>query len=124
MNQIAVYRVQAADGRGPWRPGWSHTWIEGDAPADRLTETVMDLVPIEALRSLPRSMAYGCGCRTLDALMRWFTAREREVLAQCGFYPVRLLADTVIAESQWQLLVGRRKPFTDGATRLRWPVTR
>ena len=46
-------RVQAEDGRGPWRPGWSHTWIDADAPADRLTETVMDLMPVTAIRALP-----------------------------------------------------------------------
>ena len=60
---VTVYRVQAADGRGPWRPGWSHTWIEADAPADRLTETVMDLAPFEVLQALPVDMVWGSACR-------------------------------------------------------------
>ena len=117
---VVTYRVQSADGRGPWRPGWSHTWIDGDAPADRLVETVMDLLPIEQLRSLPQTMAYGCGCRTLDALLRWFTPNEQARLQEHGFYPVRLNADVVVVESAWQMLVGRRRPFTEGVTRLRW----
>jgi hypothetical protein len=117
---MTVVRVQAADGRGPWRPGFSHTWIDGDAPADRLSETLMDLVPLDVLYALPGHMTYGSACRNYDALMCWFTPCERERLASLGFYPVRLNVDVVLAESKWQLVVGRRRPFADGATRLRW----
>jgi hypothetical protein len=120
MSRIVAYRVQAADGRGPWRPGWSHTWIDGDAPEGRLSETVMDLMPVDRLRDLPSTMVYGCGCRSLEALMQWFTRREMFRLGQLGFYPVRLNADVVLAESAWQMLIGRRRPFADGASRLRW----
>lgn len=120
MTAVIAYRVQAEDGRGPWRPGWSQTWIDADAPPDRLTETIMDLVPIHQLRRLPRTMVWGCACRSLDSLMRWFTPRERDTLEAAGFYPVRLHADVVLAESPWQMLIGRTRPFTDGATRLRW----
>jgi hypothetical protein len=117
---VIVYRVQAADGRGPWRPGFSQRWIDGDAPADRLTETVMDLVPLPLLQRLPPEFMWGSACRSLNALMQWFTPRERAALRALGFHPVRLTADVLLAESAWQLLVGRRRPFADGATRLRW----
>lgn len=119
---MTVYRVQAADGRGPWRPGWSHIWIDGDAPEGRLSETVMDLMPIEQIRALPDEFHYGCACRTLPALMEWFTVIERQRLQAYGFHPVQLQADIVVAESAWQLLIGRRRAFADGATRLRWQV--
>ena len=117
----AVYRVQAADGRGPWRPGWSQQWIDADAPVGRLSETVMDLLPIATLRALPPTMHYGCGCRSLEALLHWFTPLEQERLSRFGFYPVRLHADAVLAESEWQMFVGRSRPFSDGATRLSFP---
>jgi hypothetical protein len=117
---LYVVRVQAADGRGPWRPGWSHNWVDGDAPAGRLTETLMDLMPVEELRALPRSLHYASACRTLDALLEWFTPVERERLERFQYYPVRLCVDAVLAESAWQMFVGRRRPFADGATRLRW----
>jgi hypothetical protein len=119
---LPVYRVQAADGRGPWRPGFSQTWIDADAPSGRLVETVFDLVPYAVLRSLPSDMAWGSACRTLGDLMQWFTPRERRTLAALGYYPVRLNADLLLARSDWQLFVGRRRPFNDGATRLRWPL--
>jgi hypothetical protein len=118
---IVAFRVQAADGRGPWRPGFSHRWIDEEAPVGRLTETVMDLMPIHELRSLPSSMVYGSACRTLPALLDWFTPVERDRLAHLGFHPVRLNADIVLAESRWQMLIGRTRPFHDGATRLQWP---
>ena len=117
---IVAYRVQAADGRGPWRPGFSLTWIDGDAPADRLVETVMDLVPADVLMNLPPGMMYGSACRSVDALMSWFTRRERERLKALGFHPVKLTADVVLAESAWQMVIGRRRQFYDGASRLRW----
>jgi hypothetical protein len=118
---LVVFRVQAADGRGPWRPGWSQVWIDGEAPAGRLTETVMDLMPVHELLRLPPSMMYGSACRTLPALLEWFTPRECQRLMRLGFHPVRLNADVVLAESRWQILIGRYRPFHDGATRLRWP---
>ncbi len=117
---VVVYRVQAADGRGPWRPGWSQNWIDEDGPIDRLAETIMDLMPMERLHALPPTMMYGCGCRSLDALMKWFTPVERSRLKAYRFYPVRVNADVVLVESEWQILVGRKRPFSEGATRLTW----
>lgn len=118
----AVYRVQASDGRGPWRPGFSLRWIDAEAPVGRLSETIMDLMPISELRSLPDDMNYGCACRSLQALCDWFTPIEITRLSALGFYPVRLNVDRIIVESQWQVLVGRVRPFSDGASRLKWPA--
>lgn len=115
-----VYRAQAADGRGPWRPGWSRQWIDVDAPADRLVESLSDLLTIEQLRSLPPGMHYGCACRSLEALLAWFTPVERLRLKGFGYSPVRLNVDQVLAESPLQLVVGRVRPFMDGATRVNW----
>ena len=121
LASIVAYRVQDATGRGPWRPGFSHIWIDAAAPAGRLVETIFDLLPAPALRALPGTMVYGCACRSRDALMEWFTPIERRRLEVGGFHPVRLNADCVLAESATQMLIGRRRPFTEGATRLRWP---
>lgn len=118
---VIAYRVQGADGRGPWRPGFSHMWIEDDAPAGRLQETIMDLLPIERLRSLPVGFHYGCACRTLSSLLEWFTPIEMVRLSAHGFYPVRLNVDRVVVESQFQMLIARSRAFVDGVTRLSWP---
>lgn len=120
---MTVFRIQDRDGRGPWRPGLSLQWVDADAPAGRLVETVFDLIPLSLLRTLVRdtSLHYGCACRTLAELMAWLTPVERARLAILGFHPVQLRVDLVIAESPWQLVVGRVRPFADGATRRAWP---
>lgn len=120
-GRMMVYRVQCEDGRGPWRPGFSRHWIDGDAPEGRLSETVMDLIPVEEILALPMSHHYGCGCRSLPDLMLWFTPLERYRLKVLGFYPVRILADHVVRESEWQVFFARQRPLWDGATRLSWP---
>lgn len=119
---MKVYRVQAGDGRGPWRPGFSHVWIDDDAPSGHLTETVMDLLPVAVLRSLPTTHAYGCGCRSLEQLCEWFTPVERDRLSRLGFSPVVMHVDEVLAESDRQVFFARQRPLTDGVTRLNWPT--
>ena len=116
-----VFRVQDAEGRGPWRPGFSTTWIEADAPVGRLTETLMDLVPPNTLRSLPRDRSYGCGCRSYASLMAWFTASEIRTLAALGYKVVELNIDGVLAESDSQVVFERFRPLTEGVTIRRWP---
>lgn len=121
MMRVQVVRVQDAEGRGPWRAGFSQRWIDDDAPVGRLTETVMDLVPVERLRALPPDLAYGCGCRTVAGLVAWFTPKERATLARFGFHIVAMQVDVVLAESPWQIVFGRRLPLAVGASRRRWP---
>lgn len=117
---ITIYRVQDRSGRGPWRPGFSSIWIEGDADAGHLTETIFDLVPLDTLRRLPRSHVYGCGCRSLPTLLEWFTPAERIRLDVFGFVPVRMTVDLVLAESAKQLFFARCRPLANGARRLSW----
>lgn len=117
---MIAYRVQDAAGRGPWRPGFSQRWIDADAPEGRLSETVMDLISVDAMRALPATHHYAVACRTLADLGAWFTPTERRRLAAFGFWPVQVRADVVIAESRWQMLIGRVRPFAEGATRRSW----
>ena len=118
---VRVYRVQATDGRGPWRPGFSKTWIDGSAPAGRLAQNIFDLISARTLQALPRDLHYGCACRTFDQLLDWFTPVEYVNLQKLGYYPVTLAIDTIIVESDWQMLVGRERHFSEGASRLSWP---
>jgi len=118
---LRVYRVQGSNGRGPWRPGFSRQWIDEDAPAGRLTQNIFDLVPARTLLALPRHFHYGCACRTMGDLLEWFTPLECVRLEKLGFYPVSLAIDAIIAESEWQMLVGRERHFSEGASRRSWP---
>lgn len=115
-----IYRVQHDDGRGPWRPGFSVQWIDEDADCGHLSETLMDLMPVPLLRALPDGWHYGCGCRSVSELGRWFTQVERVRLERLGFYPVRMHVDRVLAESEKQVFFARRRPLNDGASRISW----
>lgn len=118
-----VYRVQDAEGRGPWRPGLSGQWMDFDAPVGRLSETIMDLLSVAQIRALPPPYHYGCACRSYQDLLAWFQPAEMPRLHALGFYPVKLAVDHIVVESPTQLVVARLRPFADGATRLSWPPT-
>lgn len=91
------------------------------APVGHLSETLADLMTRDELALLPAGYHYGCACRTLPALLEWFQPQEMTRLHALGFYPVRLLVDHIVKESPTQMVVARRRPFADGATRLSWP---
>lgn len=117
---MIVYRVQDSEGRGPWRPGLSARWVEGDAPAGRLSETIFDLVSLDEIRAIRGRYHLGSACRSLADLGAWFTPVEIERLRALRFHPVMIRADVVVAESRFQVLIGRLRPLAIGATRLSW----
>lgn len=117
---VMVYRVQAADGRGPWRPGLSRYWV--DKESDRpLPIDVITAFGLDWRERIPLRWHVGCACRTMDGLMEWFTPRERGNLDCMGYKPVSLVADRIIAENADQVIFVRRDPLTR-AIALPWPV--
>jgi hypothetical protein len=118
---IPVYRVQDDDGRGPWRPGLSRYWIdEASDFAARPLETAVDLLRRAGVTLAP-GWHYGCACRSMEALLRWFTEVELGRLSRMGFALVRLDADRVVVESELQVVFARRRPLRVGVTVLPWP---
>ena len=105
-----VYRVQAADGRGPWRPGLSKHWIDNDS--DRpLQADVLAAFGMDWLAKIPQGWHCGCACRSLDALMAWFTPVEQTRLEAMGYSPVMLSVDKIIVENADQVVFARRSPL-------------
>lgn len=92
-----VYRIQDADGRGPWRPGFSVKWCDPN-----FGPGVEDLPPyfvefghdLLKRRGLPGEH-YGCAVRKPQDLCRWVSATERAKLATLGFNIVSLKPDPV-----------------------------
>ena len=107
-----VYRVQDADGRGPFRPGFSHWWVEERPDHDNLVPWMQqfghDAIP---RTGWPFGKHFGCACRTLDQLRRWFTASEYATLQRFGFQAVSMDVARVLHESEIQLLFQRAKPL-------------
>lgn len=120
---VLVYRVQHDDdGRGPYRPGFSASWVDDSDQIDSVAENVFHLLSPRLLQEMRVSgLHIGCGCRTLSTLLSWFTPTERVRLALHHYSIVRLAVDVVYAESARQVVFGRRRSLTEGATRYRWP---
>jgi hypothetical protein len=70
-------------------------------------------------------MRFGCGCRTLDQLRRWFTKSEYATLIEFGYHAVKMDAGRILAESDIQCVFERAKPLNQGWEPIElYPVTK
>jgi hypothetical protein len=109
-----VYRIQDADGRGPWKPGFSNNWVEAREDHKNLTPWLEEFGPVH-LNALTGSHL-GCACKTVDQLKRWFTVSEYQTLLDHGYSAVRLRVDRILAESDKQCVVSRSIPLRECVT--------
>lgn len=105
-----LYRVQAADGRGPWRPGLSKHWIDNESNRP-LQPAVHEAFGWDWLKKIPQEWHAGCACRTLDGIQAWFTPVEQTRLEAMGYAPVAINVDKIIEENADQVVFARRMPL-------------
>ena len=122
MKANYIYRIQhPSDGRGPFRPGRSHEWIDAVGEAMRVTKpATIDEFGADLFNGAPSNMSYGTGVRNIYSLAEWFSSEERLTLASMGYQVVRLDIDLVVRESTHQVVFGRRTPLRERATVLGW----
>jgi hypothetical protein len=106
---MIVYRMQDIDGRGPWKPGFSHLWIEDREDHDNLLPSYAEFSS-DVFSSLRGSKYPGCGCVTLEQLKRWFTKSEYETLLKHDYQCVAMAA-IVVARSKTQCMFRRDVPL-------------
>jgi hypothetical protein len=111
---FSVFRVQDKDGRGPFKPGFSSTWVEDRDDHDNLVPWFVEMGRVDLQMIV--GMSGGTACRTLDQLRRWFTPSEYKTLRRHGYHAVQLDAGRIIGESAIQLFFERCRPLKDGAT--------
>ena len=116
MSSETVYRVQAKDGRGPFRPGFSRQWVIDRPDHDNLKSWIQEFGRVD--QGLLVGETAGSGCRTLLQLQRWFTKEEYETLMNHGYFTVSLEASRILAESETQLVFTSNKPFNLDAVRV------
>lgn len=109
---IRIIRIQDAEGRGPFRPGFSAKWL--DDVRNFSLPSVIEEFPKEVRRIQATPGYYGCGCRDIDQLRTWFTPAELVRLQILGYRMVALDADEVLAESKHQVLFRRSRPLSEG----------
>jgi len=109
-----VFRVQDAEGRGPYRPGMSQHWVDSSGPPPPPT-WMQEFGDIR--HHCGPNECMGCGCRDLTQLAKWFTPTEQRRLEALGYQIVSMWVDRIVAESENQVVFVRRQPLHMGATR-------
>lgn len=109
---ITVYRWQDAEGRGPYRPGFSHVWK--DVGHDLRNPSFMEEFGLSVVNKRGPDEHLGCAFRSADQMRQWFSEQERELIRFYGYEFVEMHADRVLAESPRQLVIARRRPFRFG----------
>lgn len=107
-----LYRVQAADGRGPYRPGFSHHWSDAAGPAVKPWWIELNIGLGEAIRMIPQDMHTGCAFEWLQQLDDWFTASERLKLDRLGYYIVKFRPDKIVARTPTQVVFACNGPLS------------
>lgn len=105
----SIYRIQDAAGRGPWKPGFSHLWVEPRPDHDNLKPFFQEM-PVDLAINIPGHYA-GCGCTSLDKLRRWISPSEYFTLLKYGYKAVEIRGAKIVAESETQCVFLSRKPL-------------
>ena len=107
---MVVLRIQDADGRGPWKPGFSQNWVEDRPDHENLPPWFVEFGRVDRLAL--HGCATGSACRTIEQLRRWFTPTEYATLLRLGYRAVRMDVGRILAESDRQCFFERSKPLS------------
>ncbi len=105
-----IYRIQDIDGRGPWKPGFSHKWVESRDDHYNLTPW-HEQFGTGFAANLDRSKYLGCGCLTIQQMRRWFTPKEYAMLQKHGYEAVKMEVERILAKSEIQCVFESNKPM-------------
>ena len=103
MSESVVYRVQADDGRGPFRPGFSKYWADPDRP--RPCPWYEEISPQVLFAQTARSERLGSACESREQLREWFSDDELRVLQSIGYRIVEFVPQRVVARLKSSQLI-------------------
>lgn len=108
---LLIWRVQDAEGRGPFRPGFTKTWKTDHGLNLPPIFVELNIAPEQLPALCPRGMHVGIGCDSWLQLMKWFSHRELETLAKAGFGVVNFEPKRIIARTRTQVLFAHDLPL-------------
>lgn len=111
----SVYRIQNADGVGPFIPGFSSQWVEYREDSDNLVPSFVEFPMLLPYLMSARAVGWhhGTGCHTVEQLRRWFNRREYAFLLDAGFEAVEIIPDEILASSDIQTVFRCATPLKD-----------
>ena len=93
---VEVYRIQDAEGRGPYKPGFSDSWVDPDHIERNPTDVGTILERVGIIQGALKPGESGCfAVATIHELLRWFSPTERQRLGQHGYYIAAVKARVV-----------------------------
>jgi len=98
MKKETVYRIQDKDGRGPFKPGFSHRWVQSRDDHENLVPWFVEFGPIH--KTICTFEVAGTGCESIKQLRRWFTKKEYKRLRGYGYMAVKMDVDRILASSE------------------------
>jgi len=114
MSELLL-RIQDENGRGPWKPGFSHNWVDDSRRFDLppLQEDFgLDFKPIVEA-AFQRGLHIGTAVRGPERFNQWFTPSERLKLAMFGYRIVDASSCEILGETNWQALIGSAQPLSE-----------
>lgn len=122
-DECWLYRVQDAEGRGPYKPGMSVKWAdaEGHYKGDYTNlPPFMDEFGYGVIDEMNLIMsisggAFGCGFRSMEQLNNWFSPAEQERMKALGYQIVRIPAKKILRSSDKQTVFWCDKPLHKAA---------
>ena len=109
MDKTTVYRIQDNDGRGPWKPGFSHKWVIDRPDHDNLLPWYFEMGPVH--EQIRPGFFWGTGCLNIHQLKRWFTKKEYKKLKRLGYMAVMFDVDRLVGKSNIQCVFERMEPL-------------
>lgn len=112
-----IYRIQDAAGRGPFKPGFTDSWLEDRSDADyrKLKPSFVEFPGIlGTMHMLSANYFCGAGCLSLDQLRLWFRPNEYGRLRRFGYHAVEMDVDRIIAQSDIQCVFARHRALRKG----------
>ena len=107
----SIVRIQDAEGRGPWRPGFSHMWVRDDTPMKH-GAIYAEMPGFGMLVDLAHQRGEHIGCAVrAGRLHEWFSPGDLRRLRDYGFSLVDASRCRVIAETHSQVVIGSQKPL-------------
>ena len=120
-----IWRIQDAEGRGPFKPGMTTRWLR-DEPDERLLPVYADIPDLseriaKARRRMNGELYAGVACRSVEQLSRWFDERERQALIRLGYQCADASQCFVIGEGKSQIVIGWHLPLAF-LPKVAWPT--